>query len=902
MCIGSEICRDESREDAVWPTIRGILPNSHVLQRELFLSNGQPSNLAKDLIGDAVRSLNLRHAMDLEGTQQWFITIKLQFGFTYRGAKNRLAEWLVNLGRPHAIQYLEGVSQFPELASCSFQSLWRVLRQFRRGGIGEDEIRPVLESSPWIRAHWIEDLLQEAKAKIETLGIGDWAEIDQESLEDENAQEESCPVSGLSLEWASGRVPRICVNLDKRAIQEAAQGIDANELDFYIDDTKLTRWVRQKDGTWSGDMCLYAELTGQSKRLNPTPRLLTVCSRLGHLVAEVDFADFGMSDQVMVFDMGNSRIVKAAEEWLDPNRHYAILCDRQCEIHGCTPVETIERADAALKAIRLPVPLSGNISLSYGDFVLWQPIRPTDTQAPGSSIVLSTPVERTSLNARTRLILEGLPEDAESVELLIHTKTYEMEWKDDGIWRTASDVTMTPEVASRQRRIRVKFLSNGKKQTHEPRLSFRMLSAAILRRVQGQNATTLILKTLAPGTEVNRSEGTAHLRVWVPEQGTTASVFEGDFQVGKARYGKIRLKEIPGHGGELRLLSGRETHSLEVQCLDRGCVSTFMPSLLGKPASLSLSVPKESALVSPDGYALWEWRSDANGHAKLKRIPDSVVLKTPKEERTWKLELSGQPMAIAIAWKGCWLGAWWDIGQVRDYLEARNDLSDADFAILKWLRVPVLLPQIASALHQKIERAPCPFLRSWLKDSGIPEGLRPHDGINGVDFVARHFLWTKFPPSHSLEVIKTLTHWDGNLAHPENYVGHLDQLVNISPVLMWKGLEHLLRKNPKGTRDLLRAFTCARLGLPAKCNNSHIRRRLEPLQKRTAESAGTNEDRLAELVDSWVRSMQDKHWHPGELERTELAKIGETQSGRQYVSTSICRYWLMLSGEEDIYP
>jgi len=47
--------------------------------------------------------------------------------------------------------------------------------------------------------------------------------------------------------------------------------------------------------------------------------------------------------------------------------------------------------------------------------------------------------------------------------------------------------------------------------------------------------------------------------------------------------------------------------------------------------------------------------------------------------------------------------------------------------------------------------------------------------------------------------------------------------------------------------------------------------------------------------------MRINHWHPGEFDRSELAKIGETQSGRQYVSTSICRYWLMLSGEEDIY-
>ena len=87
ICVGAEICREESREDSVWPAIRRILPKSHALQGELFMSNGQPTPLTKTVIADAARALNLRNAMDIEGTQQWFVTIKLQFGFTWRGSK-----------------------------------------------------------------------------------------------------------------------------------------------------------------------------------------------------------------------------------------------------------------------------------------------------------------------------------------------------------------------------------------------------------------------------------------------------------------------------------------------------------------------------------------------------------------------------------------------------------------------------------------------------------------------------------------------------------------------------------------------------------------------------------------------------------------------------------------------
>ncbi|MBI2432426.1 MAG: hypothetical protein HYV26_06105 [Candidatus Hydrogenedentes bacterium] len=381
ICVGAEVCREASREDSVWPTIRGLLPDSHALRRELFLSNGQPSCLTKDLITDAVRSLNLRHAMDLEGTQQWFITIKLQYGFTYRGAKNRLAEWLVNLGSPHAVQYLNSRSVNSELASESFQSLWRALTQYRRDLISEAEIRSTLHSNPWIRAHWIDDLLMEAKARIEVLGVGDWQDADAESVEKGVAQEVFCPISGLALVWPSGKTPRLMIDLDRDAIGEETHETDAQELDIHVDRSKITRWLRQEDGNWSGEGAIYAEPDSKKRQPNLNPRILAVRSPSGETLVEWDFTDSGFSEQVLVFDLDKSRIAKSGEERLEPNRHYAIVCDRKCEIHGCIPVETFDRTGLPKKAIRLPVPLNENICMTYDEFVLWQPVRSPELTA-----------------------------------------------------------------------------------------------------------------------------------------------------------------------------------------------------------------------------------------------------------------------------------------------------------------------------------------------------------------------------------------------------------------------------------------------------------------------------------------------------------------------------------------
>ncbi len=900
LCVAAEVCREESREDSVWPAVRSILPQLHALQQELFVSNGQPSSLTKDLICDAVRALNLRHAMDIEGTQQWFITIKLQFGFTYRGAKSRLAEWLVSLGRPHAVQYLDGDAQCPELVSESFQSLWRGLMQFRRDQINENEIRQLLLSSPWVRAHWIDDLLQEAKARIATLGVGDWPTTRQEPLQDVAVDDRLCPVSAASLEWASGAVPQIVLTLDKQAIQEAVEETNATELDFYIDNTRVTRWRRRKDGSWAGRDRLFVDPETRTRQPNLSPRILSVRTRTGETLSEWDLSDSGLSDEVLIFDMDTVRMLRAADGPLEPTRRYVILCDRHCEIHGCTPMERFEPAGVSRKAMRLPSPLDGTICLRYGDFVLWQPVRVTEARPHIEPPVLCSPPQTIlAMDDRTRLLLTGLPNDAESVQLLIHTRTYELQWEDEGTWITTEDVTITTELAARERRLRVRWLSQGTWSTREPRLSLRLLSAAILRQKPGDNGA-LALRALKAGDEINRSEGTAYLRVWTPEGLPTLGVYEGNAQAGRARHGKIRLRELLGHGGELRLLSEGQTYSLGFRCVDRGCISSFTPSMLGTPASLSLSEPKNPDEVGNDGYSVWVWRPSGQGRATLDPLPPDAAL-PGSTDRTWRLDIAGQPLAVALTWKGCWLGCWWGVDQIASYLAQRKQISDAEFSILKWLRAPVLIPVIASVLEPEVRSNPCGFLRAWLRTQTLPRPLVAQARIEGADFVVRRFLWTRFPPSHARDAIEIVTSWDHGTSHPERYIGHLDQLANVSPVLVWRWLELFLRRDAHNTIELLRAYLCARLGLPTDASSRLVRQRLDSLTERAAESTAIKAERLEEIAQDWMQSMQRKEWHPRQCAEADLARVGETHSGRHYVAASVCRHWLGLSGEKDLY-
>lgn len=895
ICVGAETCRQESREDSVWPAIRNILPKSHALRSKLFLLNGQPSPLTKEVIVDAVHALNLRNAMDIEGTQQWFTTIKLQFGFTFRGAKNRLAEWLVNLGRPHAVQYLDGESEFSDLTSESFRSLWRVLKQFRRGLISETEVLSTLQRSPWIKIHWIDDLLREAKARISTLGTGEQPTVAIQAYEEEVSAEELSPIKDVALEWPMAKEPRLRITLDRQAIENEVSGTNLGELDFYVDGRKLCRWIRQREESWAGTEHIYAEPEKDRHQPNLRPLVLTVQCEAGETFEEWDFADSGLLEEVLVFDLDKERMVRAAEEWLEPNRHYAIVCDRKSEIQGCKPDEIFERSGLSRKVIRLPIPLDENICITYKDYILWQPVRAGTDQRPHFPLTLRTQAAETlSLNDRSRLHLEGLPENAEFVELLIHTNTYEVHLE-EGKWHTSKEVTITPELAAGQRRVWARFSAGGRKYTQKPRLAFRLLGAVVH---QNRKDETESFKILKQEDRLNRSEGTSYLRVWTPENDEGAALYEGNCLVGRLKHKKIKLKDIPGHGGNLGIMSKGERYDLGITCFDTGCVRNFIPPILKEDAQLTLLHDKDSSEVKNDGYALYFWFTDEKRKAKLSKLPENNIRPNSKH-RLWKIGRSSIPcipMAISLTWKGLWLGAWWDIKRIGDYINNQTDLPERDFAMMKWLRVPVLHSTLSPAFAKVALKNPCTFIETFQNDSGLPKELRQHYQILGLDSVIRHFLWNDFPPTHAGGVIDSVMKKKGTkgLQKVEGQIECLKKLLDLSPILLWEGLKEFLKNDTKAIIYLLRQFTCAQVGLPNNCEQSSFNYMLRKLQERASHASGISRERLEGIISERLCSMHNKRWSQVEQDRADFLIIGDTDSGRRYFSARMGQFWLKL--------
>lgn len=884
-CAVAETCRREGTEASVWPMVRNILPLSADLRRHLFLRDGQPSQLTRQAIAGAAQDLGLRNVLDIEGTQQWFLTIKLQFGFTFRGAKRNLSKWLVNLGQPHAVCYLLGEGAVQQLGSESFSSLWRALKQYRRSLIGAREVKDVLLESPWILPGWIDDLLKEAKARIAALGTGEGIATPVSVHEEEAIEEKTCPISAISLDWPHTRAPRLVLQLNKTSIVEVLDLCEVTEADLVVDGSRIARWLQQGDGSWIGPDRIYAEPDRQANQPNLSPRVLSIESRSGEVLLEWELADSGILEEVLLFDMQRGRLPEAGFTALDPNRTYVILCDTSCEVERCTPAEVFETSGASRKAIRVEPPIDDGMRISFGDFVLWQPIAHKASRPEMPPLVLTTcPEEVLSLHDRAFLRLQGLPKDAKDVQLLIHKTTYDMVLVDNE-WRTNGKVTIMPELAARQRRTWARFSSAGARYCVRPHLALKMIGAAMLSHAGESDGQEIHFEVLKPGSQLSCAEGTGYIRLWVPEKEEPSCAYEGGYRIGTVRHSKVRLHDVPGHGGELCVSSSSAIHSLGVTCVNAGCVRRYAEPMLGCDAQLLLTKNKELDPIGPDGYMIYEWECTGKGRTKLTALPERNI--TPLSGKLLRLQGSSTPMAIALAWQGVRVGAWWDLRRIADYLETKRVLSDRDFALLKWLRVPILHPSVASGARTAIRTSPRRFIETWTGTLGLPPELNSSGYVEGVDSLIRNFLWADVPLSQGSSLIEWAWLPETGRATPSNVLGWartLDRLSDVSPLLLRKAIQGLSKCDAEATEEVLHVFVRRRLELPLDVSGARIGSQLARIKESLACFSALSLERVDMLIGAQITAMHRDEWETPEGLRDDLLRVGQTRAGRQYLA------------------
>lgn len=676
LIFASETCRDCCNEESVWPAIRFTFKANKSTYGVLFDAGGQPTNACKDAMAAGARRLEFRNLIDRYGTQEYFETLKLQVGFTFKGAVRRLPEWLDGQGPPTAVQILSG-SKFEfidlKLESTSFTKLWKTLQDYRRNRVSEEYASALLESSPWVRKSWALDLLKAAKLRPTRTPISSApTEFPDEFVE---------PLCEPILQWDYPERPQLILKLNEERIYDLLVGFDT--ATFAINGRIVDRWTLKEGGDWRGRRELPCQPTG-AVRSNLRPRLLSISSG-DTPVVEIDLFDLGLGEPLLIFDLGTGRQHDPSSN-MDPDRNYALLCEPDMDVPNARFSKGKDRS-----AFLLNRPLPADTQVICDGASYWQPkLSELPTKQPIRLTLESAPGEIAEIGSASHLIVKDVPADATAVSMVLGNLT-DVLVRVGEKWRTQHSMKISLGMALGDERVRIRVESKDYTRTVVPKFSLSLRGIAVVETDTKEDLEPQ-WKLLNRQLPLNRAAGAGKARVFVENR--ESEVYEGPCLVSKLGSRALDLRDLHGWGYPL-VVRPRDAAELVLvgSVEDHGCVGLFVGSMLGKSLNtLYRRTPQQPSL----DHTVWVWTDIA---APPRVIPGRDI-RSEHDGFIWKLPEVTQVAALAVAYQGACLGAYWNTNLISGALH--HSLSAKTFALIRWIKLPALNPTFRPPLQQAV--------------------------------------------------------------------------------------------------------------------------------------------------------------------------------------------------------
>ena len=786
----AELARREANEGTVWPFVRRF-PFQAEVAAALFV-NGQPNQTLKDALEAAAsesQGFRLRHVFGIQGLQNWFDTVYLQFGFTERGFHRRLAGWLTGQGLTQAVKRLTD----PQNGSPTFIALWQSFRSFRQRNLSEQRLRQVIRSSPWVLPAWENDLVREASRQIEY--------VVSESDEPPEATFLCDPV----LRWTPPGEPSFVCRVSGLA------DFDLTEPAYWVSVSgrNVSRLLRQADG---GYQAAPEEIVIPAARSSLVAALTT---DQGQAIKTVALKLWEEADDVTVFRLPSGQ-KDAREKPLHPAQSYAVLAAGDLAF---TP-QALNWTSLANGAWRLYLLTPGwplETRLLLADDILWQP-----AVGAGMAVVEPQWAEQVGVVA---LGPDGAPRHSvhtgETRPLRIchpHGVTVLLSrFRHQSI--QASDVTPT---ATTTTPVCFSWEHLGKPvgvhltlQRGATILRVRrpLLSAVTGCARLGTDGWQLLEGSCCLTLEQARSElflvGTKsmheNLRPISPHEW---ALVEGEVWVGSPPRLPRCLGFLCGLGAPLTLWEGPYNNTAEPVVLASEVVDTGIVRgavQLGDKVRIRLDLR-----IEPDsGHQVIFWEADGS----ISQARPSLALQEPAAH-FWEVarpEETAPWLAVAVGYNGSRLGAHWTL----DW-HAHLDSGDAGriASLARWFRLPLLsqacLPQIRQFAHAHVAEV----LPAWLRDTCGVSALTWAPADDGWLAAVRSVFFDWYP-TDPYEVETLVDEFTGQSADAdaEQLLGPVVfQLTRVDPALMGKVVECWMRHiYPKWHGEQGRAELLARL-------------------------------------------------------------------------------------------
>ena len=857
LILGAETCRDEATEGAVWPCVRACLPNSY--EAKIFPGK-QPSTDLKDGLAQVTERLQLRRAIGWEGSQEYFETIKLQFGFTLRGARRRLAEWIVGIGEPVAVQSLRGANlDHCGSESHQFRRLWLALKHYRANQLPENDVRQILEQSTWIRNSWIDELLKQARSRREQLGVG-VGEEPQGRQQAETGDEAQFP-GHLRLAW-DARDPDLYFELDEDEVESLVSEWNASMLEISIDGSQPCRWIREQSG-WRGSRRLML------KNWNATT--VTIMSGDGRHSADFEVAGSRLNEDLMVFDEDQGRLL-GLQARMKTARAYIVLCDEALELAGAEAANEVQLDGR--NVYRLAPGWSESLRLEIKGLVYWQaPISDALLLEQPDLVVSNESNADGRLGSCQRLLLSGVPPEALEVSLLVGTQAGEVRLdRFEADWRTVTPVPLDVRLLTGETRLRVRLKTKDNHRCWRPKTRWNVQGLAVMVCDDQSWERPNWEIWDKPNKPLNCARGRILARVFFSRNERSLGVFEGSRFVTKGTR-PFQLLGLVARGAPLLTRDGVE---LAASVEDQGCVLRFYGKMLGQNRCC---VVLRDRIEPSDRHTIMLWTT--SGTVRTIRPSGHRI-----QDHRWDLPPYDEPIAWAIAYDGKCIGSAWRTSELTTLVSGQR--TPNTFALLRWFRVPVLSPDMRLPVREAIESNPSGFLWAWLSNKGLDSRELIHEDVPEELFpMLRDLLWRVKIRSarHAMDAMKIFERRAATQGqeHPLGTAQSLAirQMAEICPPFAWRVLRLIRRKRSvrRAIRDLLGLHDSAPLA-------QSVSTALTPMHQALGDLLGCDTKEVDGLRNVFLANLECNEPIDWEIER-RFRRVAESAYGSRYLAAAV---------------
>ena len=816
----AEIARRKASEGFLWSIFQHdcfLTSTVHVLY-----AGGQPTRAHKDALEGAARWLNLRHVFGIEGLQNWFDTVYLQFGFTYRGFIRRLPEWLVGQGRTQAIQHLlDG-----PMKSDTFRILWDDLRNFRRKNMRAEQLKSRLANKPWILPEWIDELLTQAVARIE---LGSGTETDNTELSDDIEPFVTEPI----LRWNPPKAPHFLCYVSNIAQFELSEPI----YHVMINGRAYTHLQRSADG-------IYELYPSEEITLPTTLPILvaTLISSTGQVIASNTLTLWDTNDEITVFRASSGKCIDAWQDVMRSEAAYFIITAPDITVIPQPSYwHKLDTPGTLLSLLNVGWPASTNVQLDGQS--LWQPnINDlTNGEEPrwtrSVDVALYATPNQISFGDAVQATIHH-PKDVYISFIRLGSKP--INFTDEvGETTITESIVINPDMLFHGSHLaELSFTFGVRKDASFARitraLSIEVVGAAML-SVQGWTV-------LQPDMTITVEQAkTFPVQIFRPNIKNWA-LLEGDFWIGRPHLIPHPIGLLAGLGAPMKLRLGpynaiEPDIPLASEVTNKGIVAHMMPNYEHGVYSYAINLTYPIELDERHEVIIW----DANGQLHICNEDHTLV--QIRQTSSWVLELpdnAARPLVIAIAYDGVRIGAWWENDW--SHMLQQQNMQDvkAIATMLRWFQLPILSDHSLNQMQQFVQHSGSVILSIWLSDSPPQFNLRWASADDQWLSVVRA-VFKRWRPGDmaSRRLVMQLGGTDEKLEEP--LLRTAWRLLRVDPLLMGKVLKpfvsnvYLPQFGLSATRDLFRMLLST---MAESANEYDMQQRKADLLKATSDTMG----------------------------------------------------------------